>query len=158
MPVTRQLITSLFRRMSSPGQIAEDSFGVARDLCRVISEDDEAPQSHELVLRAMEHRDAFGSAGIILDGLLRQIGLFPYLDPGTLSLADFLAYEAHRPERLGDDIVFHRAQAHVYQLLMAGENIALSAYQFRQEPSHRRRRCQWTVQEHRDRRADARTD
>jgi len=75
----------------------------------------------------MEYRDAFGSAGIILDGLLRQIGLFPYLDPAHLSLADFLAYEAHRPERLGDDIVFHRAQAHVYQLLMAGENIALSA-------------------------------
>ena len=127
MPVNRQLVTILFQRLSSPSTIAEDSFGVARDLCRVISEDDEAPQAHDLVLRAMEHRDAFGSAGVILDGLLRQIGLFPYLDSARLSLADLLAYEAHRPERLGDDIVFHRAQAHVYQLLMAGENIALSA-------------------------------
>ncbi len=127
MPVDRQLVASLFQRLSSPERIAEDSFGVVRDLCRIISDDDEAPYSHELVLRAMEHRESFGAASVVLDGLLRQVGLFPYLDPTHLSLADFLAYEAHRPERLGDDIVFHRAQAHVYQLLMAGENIALSA-------------------------------
>lgn len=44
-----------------------------------------------------------------------------------LSLRDLLAYEYHRPENLGDQIVFHREQADVYRRLLAGESVILSA-------------------------------
>lgn len=127
MAVDRQLVQSLLSRLISREAVAADSFALAADLCRAISDDSDAPESHELVLRAMENRDAFGAAAVILDGLIRQIGLFPYLDPTNLSLTDLLAYETHRPFRMDQQIVFHRAQAHVYHLLMAGENVALSA-------------------------------
>ncbi len=127
MPVNRQLMNSLLERLRLPQAITENAFSIAQDLCRVVNEDSDGAASHELVLRAMEHRELFADSIPILDGLLRQIGLFPYLNPQTLSLADALAYEAHRPESMDNQIVFHRAQAHVYHLLLSGENVALSA-------------------------------
>ncbi|PQO27616.1 helicase [Blastopirellula marina] len=127
MPVNQRLVDDLLGRLSSVDQIATDPFAVASDLCRLVSQDSDAAETHELVLRAMEYREAFGDSTVILDGLLRQIGLFPYLDPNTLSLGDAIALEAHRPSDMGDQIVFHRAQGHVYRLLLEGENVALSA-------------------------------
>ena len=63
----------------------------------------------------------------MLDALIREHGLFPYLDdPESLGMADRLAYEVHRPLGI-DDIVFHAKQAEVYRLLADGRNVVLSA-------------------------------
>lgn len=127
MPVDGKLVESLLSMFRSGQGIKENAFEIAADLCRIVSSADDTSQAHELVLRAMEHREAFGPASTILDGLIRQIGLFPYLDPASLSIRDLLAYESHRPLRMDQRIVFHRAQSHVYRLLMEGKNVALSA-------------------------------
>ena len=127
MPIDRAVVDNLLATFRLGNGIRENAFEIAADLCRIVSGADDSPEAHELVLRAMEYRDAFGPANTILDGLLRQIGLFPYLDPETLDIRDRLAYEAHRPLQMDEQIVFHRAQAHVYRLLMEGKNVALSA-------------------------------
>ncbi|GAA5506702.1 DEAD/DEAH box helicase [Novipirellula caenicola] len=127
MPIDRKLADSLFERIPVEGQIQADVFEVASDLCTIVNQDAESADAHELVLRAMEHRGEFGEFDGIIDGLVRRLGLFPYLDPTDLSIADLLAYEAHRPDNMEKKLVFHRAQAHVYHLLMSGENVALSA-------------------------------
>lgn len=99
-------ITKLFNSENS---------GRAEDVCR------------DLVFRALEHQDAFGSYKPILYSLVRELGLFPYLDEELLSLTDSIAYEYHRPLPYGEPVVFHREQAEVYRRLMDGDNIILSA-------------------------------
>lgn len=126
MPIDGKLIESVVARLGATDPLT-DPFVLAADICRVVGEENRVAEAHDVVLRAMERRSEFGPATVVLDGLLRQIGLFPYLNPDSLSMADLLAYEAHRPPELGEGIVFHRAQAHVYHLLMDGENVALSA-------------------------------
>jgi hypothetical protein len=62
------------------------------------------------------------------DALLAQVGLFPYLEPQDLGGSDLFAYEAHRPpDAFGENVIWHRRQAHAYALLMDGESVILSA-------------------------------
>jgi ATP-dependent helicase YprA (DUF1998 family) len=92
-----------------------DGTGRSEDLCR------------DIVFRALEHREAFGSYQPVLDALVRELGLFPYLEEDGLSLMDSIAYEFHRPLPFGEPMVFHREQAEVYRRLLSGDNIILSA-------------------------------
>jgi replicative superfamily II helicase len=84
-------------------------------------------ESRELLLRVLDRRDALGGGGPLLNALIREHGLFPYVDdPDSLGAADRLAYEVHRPIGI-DGIVFHAKQAEVYRLLADGHNVVLSA-------------------------------
>jgi hypothetical protein len=88
-------------------------------------------EAREMVIRALDRRDQFsGSTHDMLQDLVREYGLFPYLrDVLELPFADQLAYEAHRPmaQSLRENLVFHSEQAMVYERLLAGENVVLSA-------------------------------
>jgi ATP-dependent helicase YprA (DUF1998 family) len=111
--------------LRKPDQIPENAFLIVRALSAAVGHDRERVQ--DLVLRALEHRAAFGAAGVVLDGLVRELGLFPYLVPERLGVADAIAYEYHRPDNFADDLIFHRVQADVYRYLLDGDNIILSA-------------------------------
>lgn len=113
--------------LSTPARIQQRGFRLVQELCQFVSTEDSETEIQELVLRALEHRTAFGASGVVIDGLAREVGLFPYLDPQTLSLSDLLAYECHRPAGLGDEIVLHHPQAVVYRTLLQGESVVLSA-------------------------------
>jgi hypothetical protein len=95
-------------------------------LSALLSADRSAEKTQELVLRALARSEEFGEARPILNALVRELGLFPYLDPEELPELDQLAYEYHRVEEL-EDLVFHGPQAEVYRRLMSGESIMLSA-------------------------------
>jgi hypothetical protein len=127
MPANDKLIASLYERVRRADFDSDSGFSFIQDLCRVVNSAPTGPDAHELLLRSMDRRADLKQYEGVLDGLVRRIGLFPYLNAGDLSLADRLAFEAHRPYALGDDIVFHRAQAHVYHRILEGENVALSA-------------------------------
>lgn len=81
----------------------------------------------EFILRLLSRRLEFNAYDTIIDSLVRQVGLFPYVEQEDLSLKDSIAYEVHKPIGLGQNIVFHHAQAEVYYSLMLGENIVISA-------------------------------
>lgn len=101
---------------------------MAKTICQFVNSHPNTPESQELILRACEYRKEFGSSNIIIDGLIRQIGLFPYIPyPGSLGLFDQIAYEAHRPIGKVGDVVFHAPQASVYYALLNGENVILAA-------------------------------
>ena len=120
-------IRSMRATLSNAEAIHADAFGVLRSLCALANQNHD-PHVQELVLRALDQREAFGTSSVILDGLVRRFGLFPYLAPEGLGLADSIAYEFHRPLGMDEQpLIFHRAQAEVYQSLMAGENVILSA-------------------------------
>ena len=108
-----------------PNAIRRDPFAAAKVVAWSVAQEQTA-DVHDVVLHALEHRDAFGPARQILEAAVRELGLFPYLSADTLSAADQVAYEFHRPRGL-PGVVFHRAQARVYRDLMRGENVVLSA-------------------------------
>ncbi len=114
-------------RLRNPDRIKKESFPILQAICILHNEHPADQRVQELVLRALEQRDAFGENTAILDGLTRKMGLFPYLDPERLGLADAIAYEFHRPPNIKEDLIFHRVQEQVYLHLMDGENIILSA-------------------------------
>jgi hypothetical protein len=112
-------------QLRNPALIQENAFAIVRALGAAVGHDRERVQ--DLVLRGLEHRASFGPAGVVLDGLVRELGLFPYLVPERLGVADAIAYEFHRPDNFADDLIFHRVQADVYRYLLDGDNVILSA-------------------------------
>jgi hypothetical protein len=112
--------------LSSDEIIAKNPFLLLKELSQLFNSGEEN-LCRDLVLHALEHRDAFGKSEQILEGLVRELGLFPYIDEEALSLTDSIAYEYHRPVNYDEQIVFHREQALVYRRLLGGDNIILSA-------------------------------
>lgn len=118
------------RRIVERGELDGDSaFDVLAAVGRRGSFGDR-DQARELLIRLLPRRGELTPAGDeLLQALLREHGLYPYLqDVLELPVADRLAYEAHRPENMPDGrVVFHTEQALVYERLLAGENVVLSA-------------------------------
>jgi hypothetical protein len=124
------LIDELLARLESPEPLNGDAFGMLRDLAHLVNRDGQRdnsdPRIQRLVLRALDRREQFSQIGFVLDALVRQRGLYPYLSQNELGFGASVALEIHRPENLVD-VVFHSAQASVYQQLLAGNNVILSA-------------------------------
>lgn len=107
-----------------------DPFRFLADLSAFTSladEDDELQQARDLLVRVLEDVETFMGYEPIIQTLLRNVGLFPYLDFKKADVADQLAGEAHRPEAMPENIVFTTKQAEVYRELMAGRSVVLSA-------------------------------
>jgi hypothetical protein len=83
--------------ISDPEQIASRPFELLAELSALLSIDSTEGVARDLLVRAREHIDLFGAERIILEALLRQAGLFPYVDATMLGAADALAFEVHRP-------------------------------------------------------------
>lgn len=120
-------IASLRESLRASHKISEQASDILKQICALVSDQAHETDAIEMVLRALEHRKAFGQFNHVLNALVRTVGLFPYADPDVLDFRDRLAYEFHRPLDMPDDTVFHRVQAEVYRRLLAGENVVLSA-------------------------------
>jgi primosomal protein N' len=112
--------------LADPERLRPKAFEVLGDLAVLVATDGERPVARELLVRARAQADALAPEREVLDALLRQVGLFPYLQSERLPVSDALAVEAHRPEGL-DHVVFHASQAAVYRHLLAGEDVILMA-------------------------------
>ena len=87
-------------------------------------------EGRDLVIRALDKFNLFDAVEqSLLLNMVRAVGLFPYITPHlrNLALSDRLAYEAHKVDGVGQDMVFHHLQAHVFSLIMQGRNVVLSA-------------------------------
>lgn len=87
-------------------------------------------EGRDLVIRALDKFAFFDAVEqSLLLNMVRAVGLFPYITPhlSNMALSDRLAYEAHRVEGVEPGMVFHHLQAHVFSLIMQGQNVVLSA-------------------------------
>jgi len=116
MPVDYLEIEQIREALTSPDAIASKGFSVLASIARLTNEGAAPQESQELVLRALEARKQFGPASVLLDALVRQIGLFPYLNPHELGTADQIAWEFNRPANMPEQVVFHEPQARVFVL------------------------------------------
>ena len=118
------------RVLAVRGELTESAaFDVLRAVAHHGACDDRDAARYSLI-RILARRNEL-PAGLrgFFQGLVREHGLYPYLQNiEDLPLADRLAVEMHRPSpALSEDLVFHAQQAMVYQRLMDGENVVLSA-------------------------------
>src|SRR5260221_13279474 len=88
-------------RLNEPLDSHNSAFDILKAISLIANEPDSEEAGRELVLRALDKRRQFGAMSPVLDALARQVGLFPYLEPETLSARDRIAYEFHRPD--GED-------------------------------------------------------
>lgn len=143
--LTAEQITSTLKNRAVDN---DNAFEILQSICALANRAQISGQGQvqDLVLRALDQRDAFNGYEDMLNGLTRHFGLYPYLNPAALGIKDALVRELHRPsvlatsadafpnEDLFDEdensekgIVFHRVQAEVFRLLLAGKNVVLSA-------------------------------
>src|SRR5689334_3924426 len=125
MPISDLEMQDFRAHLESPDWVRKNGFTALRTVSALIAESDDLSreQGQELLLRSMESQKYFGSGAPVLQGLVRRVGLFPYLQREGLSAADQVAYEFHRPPGLPETIVFHRPQAEVFRAIDAGENV-----------------------------------
>jgi len=106
--------------------IEVNQFEILQTVAIEVNNNPESLLAKEFILRSLENRKYFNKTESILYSLVREVGLFPYLEETELSLKEAIAYEYHRPENLGD-IVFHQEQLPIYYKILDGHNIVLSA-------------------------------
>lgn len=107
-----------------------DPFRFLADLSAFTSladEDDKLQEARDILIRVLEDAAKFKGYEPVIQTLLRNVGLFPYLDFNKADAVDQLAVEAHRPNAMPENIVFTAKQAEVYRELMAGRSVVLSA-------------------------------
>jgi|JI10StandDraft_1071094.scaffolds.fasta_scaffold41727_3 superfamily II DNA/RNA helicase len=122
---------------------SNEILSILKTLCLMVSRAQEQydPKTQELVLRTLDRRDLFQEYPEILNSLVRQVGLYPYLDLESISEKDALALEMHRPEnfyhtdnedsapekKVQRGYIFHKVQAEVFGRILDGESVILSA-------------------------------
>ncbi len=107
-----------------------NAFDVLGAIGRAAVDPDLRHDAREALIRVLDQSDAVPANLLgLVQTLVREYGLFPYLtQPEALSLAERIAMDLHRPDgALGQEMVFHSAQSLVYERLMLGENVVLSA-------------------------------
>lgn len=120
--ITSQELRNILRKDFSADV---DKFHIIKQVAAFVATNQAVGQ--EFILRLLARINEFQGFESMISGLIRQVGLFPYMDDENLSFKDAIAYELHRPTGFSENIVFHHAQAEVYYALLRGENIVLSA-------------------------------
>lgn len=85
-------------------------------------------EGRDMIVRALDRRSEFENFDNILKQLVRKSGLLPYLKSEfeSLDYGDKIAIEFFKPINQ-DEYVFHSMQYKIYDLLIKGKNIILSA-------------------------------
>lgn len=119
----------LSEKLNDIETIQHESFAITKALVTLYNNSDSQSISkvQELVLRAMDKYEYFGQSTDVIDSLVRELGLFPYLNTDKLTFRDRLAVEVHRASIGNEDIYFHGPQAEVYYKLLSGQSVVLSA-------------------------------
>lgn len=122
-------LSLLSSKLKDSEVIERESFSIAKALASIYNNSDSQSisRAQELVLRAMDKYEYFGESKPIIDSLIRELGLFPYLNKENLNLRDLLAVEAHKASIGNEEIYFHGPQAEVYYKLLSGQSVVLSA-------------------------------
>lgn len=131
-------ISQIEKELKSTEKINQEiAFDILQSLCVLASTEPDNNQIQLLLLRVLDRKEEFSGFLEVINGLIQHFGLYPYLDTNLLTTKEAIIREIHRPALLDNDVenqdfsnegvVFHRVQYEVFQHLMNGENVILSA-------------------------------
>lgn len=109
--------------------VRQNTFQILQNISQLVNQKKNEDKGRELLIRALDKREFFKEYEEILFSLVRTVGLFPYLSKtnDSISAIDAFSYEMHRPLNIEGEFVFHSMQFKIYQELLNGKNIVLSA-------------------------------
>lgn len=115
--------------LDQPDKLSEMRFEVFREVARLANDQQTVSVAREFVIRLLAVKDTLRTGyDDLLDTLVREVGLFPYADQTkAASLEDQILIEAHRVHGVGEERLFHSLQLSVFQELVNGRNVVLSA-------------------------------
>ena len=110
--------------------MATDDFAALRDISNLLLTDENEQEARNRFIRFLDQYSGAGALGPIVDSLAARLGLFPYMSPNLdeISDAEALTVAYHSPRSLSDQgFTFHAEQQKIYERLMDGESVILSA-------------------------------
>lgn len=108
---------------------SDDAFTTLKAISRYTRFPDLQNEGRDLLIRFLDSYPGTSVEISVVDCLCAHFGLYPYMSPiGNESAAEALAVELHTPGSLASEgFTFHSEQQRVYQRLMDGESLILSA-------------------------------
>jgi len=101
------------------------------ETCQVINEylysNNEVQARNELIKLLDFHEVNEIEYSPLVNHLIRETGLYPYLKPATANWSDRFVYEVFKVDIGGKQSTLHREQSSLLKRLVSGENIAVSA-------------------------------
>ncbi|UHQ54141.1 DEAD/DEAH box helicase [Microbulbifer sp. YPW16] len=96
---------------------------------KCLSSPAEQPIGREYIIRALNEFDRFHNHKSLLKNLVRKAGLYPYLQKyfSSSEALDVELVSSLYQSSLDREFIFHAQQARVFNLLMSGRNVILSA-------------------------------
>ncbi|HAV4457063.1 TPA: DEAD/DEAH box helicase [Acinetobacter baumannii] len=122
-------INELIKKLKDSEYIKNNHFELARDIVHIYNEssDIDLKIAQELLLRALDQYENFQDSKIIIDDLIKELRLYPYLKDKKISFKNALVREAFTTKIGEEEIILHGPQAEVFSLLMSGKSVVLSA-------------------------------
>lgn len=115
--------------IANPDKMIECRFPIFREVTRLANREQTSAIARDLIIRILPHKalltDGYDD---LLDALVREVGLFPYADQGkNVTIEEQMLFEAHRVQGVGQERFFHSLQLAVFQEIVNGRNVVLSA-------------------------------
>lgn len=107
-----------------------DDFAELREISNLLLLEDNERVARERFIRFLDRYSGTGPLTVVVDSLALRLGLFPYASPQIedVSEAEALSLAYHSPRALrGRNFTFHVEQQRIYERLMDGESVVLSA-------------------------------
>lgn len=122
-------VDEIIKNLRDDEYIRNHHFELARNIVNKYNEANEIELNlaQELVLRALDNYENFSDSKIIIDNLIKELRLYPYLKDKEISLKNALVREAFKTQIGDEEIIMHGPQAEVFSLLMSGKSVVLSA-------------------------------
>ena len=115
--------------IANPKKLIEARFPIFREVTRLANKEQTSAVARDLIIRLLPHKALLADGyDDLLDGLVREVGLFPYADQQkNVGIEEQMLFEAHRVHGVGQERFFHSLQLAVFQEIVNGRNVVLSA-------------------------------
>lgn len=103
-------------------------FETCREINNSLTVGEEA-EAREKLIRLLDYHDKEGvEYSPLVNHMIRQTGLYPYMDTSTAEWSDRFVYEAFKSNiGIDEPVTLHREQAAILKRLLTGKSLAISA-------------------------------
>ena len=105
-----------------------DVFEQCKQINNLLTQNKEQEARNELIILLQELKDSKTSYTPLINHMIREVGLYPYIDKNTSDWQERFVVEAFKVDAgSNQEVVLHREQSAVLKTLLNGEDLAISA-------------------------------
>ncbi|MGJ3521872.1 DEAD/DEAH box helicase [Nitratidesulfovibrio sp. D1] len=120
------MVTTIKAVVEKLGHETDATFKSLQKVISYINSEDDITKKNDIILRLLEKRSVLIGYESIINSILHTSGLYQYILPSDISTKENVCRLMHSPSKL-EGITFHREQSAVFQNLLMGNSVAISA-------------------------------